>query len=543
MSRAYLPAALLLLSQSAVALVVRAPYLASLDRPAGPLDVMRLPELALVAATLAALYATWRLAPDDPRAHVAALAAAASALWLTPFLLAGHARLPDALWHVGSARFLDRVEPGLAAGFAGLHYVAGFPGAFTLLAPLVAAGDAALVARGLFPAFAVAAFALLAYAAVRRVAGERAAFVGVALLLLVTTYVELHPSPRAVMTLLVLAVALGLAMGGAGLVVAALAAAVAPLVHPLAVVLIGVVAVAAAFLHVAARPQARRQAAIGLAAFGVVATLAFLWLLFGTRSQEGEFLALLRRIVAPDVRLLPSLLAPAPTVFAGVGVLRALLPAALAAATVVALFGLLRLRDARADARLRPLLVVALGLGLVLLGSGLVAGLGRDRPLFFLLLACGSVVGLHAAFARRANLAPAVVVAVAALAILPTAAHAFDAYAVVPPVEAGSFAFVGRMDLDERNVDAMRFDRGYQLVATMDLGARPAFVGTPPNLTALDSEVDVLVWRRSLAYESTLVPDDPAGGLYATAREHAVAAANWSFVYDAGAADVFLNSR
>lgn len=542
---ALLPAALLLSIVAVVLLSVREAYLESLARIDGPAQVMVLPEAVLVLASLVAILATWRLFPEDPRAHVATLLSVAVAHWLTPFLLAGFLRLPDTAWHLGAARFLDALAPGADPDPAGLHYVESLPGAFVVLAPLLAAaGEPGIVGRVAFPAFAILAFVLLAYALGRRLVSPPAALLGVGLFVVVSTNVEFHPSPRAVMTVLLAACALALTLGRAAHPFLLVLGPPLALAHPLGAALLGALVLAALVPRIANRGWGRAESvAAGIAGLALAGSALFLF--FGPPAYA-------RLFVLPDAGDLVRLFAPRAARDPAVQVARAALPLAVAIGAMWAvLSNVPKLKELARSSAAPPVvfataLIALLAVGFLIGGSGPDRA-GRDRALFFLLFLAALALAARAVrdpAGRRALSA----VGIVALLALPAGAYAYDSAIVTPPAERGSFDFVERMDLRDARVASLRYDRAEQLLLSVaPLGSvreqdLPRFLGPPENATVLDREADVFLWRRSLDNEGVLL-DDPSSEAFRDVRALVHSRPDWSVVYDSGAAEIAIRGR
>jgi hypothetical protein len=195
----------------------------------------------------------WRV--ESRGVHVFVLTVLAAILWLTPYLLAGFVRLPDAPWHVGAAVNIPEVLSGepIVLGEYAWSYPASYVYHFGVM-ELVDAEPFTYI--DLFPIFSMLAFVLLCYALVARLFDARVGLLAMLVAFPGLHYLQLHASPHVVAALLMLTALLLLAVGrGAARVVPVIVALVALAIaaHPTTPLLIGIFIAAALLVSVVQR--------------------------------------------------------------------------------------------------------------------------------------------------------------------------------------------------------------------------------------------------------------------------------------------------
>lgn len=195
-------------------------------------EVHSLSPLYYAALVLAALACAgcfvWRV--RSHAVHLVLLAVLAAVLWLTPYLIAGFVRLPDAPWHVGVARWMPEVLDGEPVMFA--NYAWDYPATFLYhygFMELPSVGPLTYMVA--FPAVSMLVFIVLCYALAARLFDGRVAFLSMLLAIPGLHYLQLHASPHALGALVMLT-ALLLLVAGKG------AARVLPVVVVLAILVI-----------------------------------------------------------------------------------------------------------------------------------------------------------------------------------------------------------------------------------------------------------------------------------------------------------------
>ena len=124
-------------------------------------------------------------------------------LWLTPYLLTGYVRFSDSTWHVGAATKIPEVLNGQTVAFS--NYALSSPGSFIYHYSLInILGLQPLTYIQFFPLFDLLMFVLLGYILLSRLFSRRAAFLALLLAVPGLHYIQIHASPHAIGTLLML---------------------------------------------------------------------------------------------------------------------------------------------------------------------------------------------------------------------------------------------------------------------------------------------------------------------------------------------------
>jgi hypothetical protein len=180
-------------------------------------EIHSLSPLYFIAIALTALLGIgcviWRVGSNG--LHIFLLTMFAIMLWLTPYLLAGFTRFPDAPWHVGIAMQIPQVMAGDPVAFSsyGLYY----PGSFVYhYSFLNITGLQPLTYIQLFQLFCLFFFVLLCYLLLTSLFNPRVAFLAILLAIPGLHYIQIHASPHAIGALLMLTALLLLTKPGVG---------------------------------------------------------------------------------------------------------------------------------------------------------------------------------------------------------------------------------------------------------------------------------------------------------------------------------------
>jgi hypothetical protein len=166
---------------------------------------------ALVLSALACVGCfVWRV--RGRAVHLVLLLVLAAVLWLTPYLIAGFVRLPDAPWHVGVAQWTPEVlngEPVLFDNYA-WDYPASFVYHYAFMG-VTSVGPLTYIA--VFPGVSMLVFIILCYSLAARLFNDRVALLSMLVAIPGLHYLQLHVSPHALGALLMLTVLLLLVVG------------------------------------------------------------------------------------------------------------------------------------------------------------------------------------------------------------------------------------------------------------------------------------------------------------------------------------------
>jgi len=166
---------------------------------------------ALVLSALACVGCfVWRV--ENRAVHLVLLTVFAAVLWLTPYLIAGFVRLPDAPWHVGLAQWTPEVLEGEPVLFS--NYAWDYPVSFIYhysFMEVTSVGPLTYIAA--FPVASMLGFIVLCYALVARLFDGRVAFLSMLVAIPGLHYLQLHVSPHAIGALLMMTALLLLVVG------------------------------------------------------------------------------------------------------------------------------------------------------------------------------------------------------------------------------------------------------------------------------------------------------------------------------------------
>lgn len=175
----------------------------------------------------------WRI--ENKYLHILLLLMFAVMLWFTPFYLAGFVRNLDGPWHVGVAMQMPQVLGGDPVAFS--SYALTYPGSFIYHYTFLEIIDIEPTSyiNILFPLLFVLLFVLLCYLFISRIFDKKVALLSMLIAIPGLHYIEMHPSPHAVASLLMLTALLLLARRGATAKIIAVVAIIAIIIisHPL----------------------------------------------------------------------------------------------------------------------------------------------------------------------------------------------------------------------------------------------------------------------------------------------------------------------
>jgi hypothetical protein len=232
-------------------------------RLADPLaEIHALSPLYYIAIALTALLGIgsliWRVGGRS--LHVLLLTMFAVMLWLTPYLLSGFTRMPDAPWHVGIAMQIPQVLAGDPVAFS--SYSLTYPGSYVYHYSFVnIAGLQPMTYIEFFPLFCLFFFVLLSYVLLSRLFSTRVAFLAMLLAIPGLHYIQIHASPHTIGALLMLTTLLLLTKPGVGAKIMAIMAIFAIAIsHPttpllLSIFLAGALFTTAIYSRRIGRPQ------------------------------------------------------------------------------------------------------------------------------------------------------------------------------------------------------------------------------------------------------------------------------------------------
>jgi hypothetical protein len=215
--------------------------------------------------------------------HILLLTMFAVMLWLTPYLLAGFTRLPDAPWHVGIAMQIPQVLAGDPVTWA--WYALNYPGSFVYhYAVINIAGLQPMTYIQFFPLFCLFFFVLFCYLLLGRLFNPRSAFLAMLLAIPGLHYIQIHASPHTVGALLMLTTLLLLTRPGAGAkIMAVLAIFTVAISHPTTPLLISIFLAAALLTTVI---YSRRIGRTQMVLMGTLAICLVCWVLLYSNSQR-----------------------------------------------------------------------------------------------------------------------------------------------------------------------------------------------------------------------------------------------------------------
>jgi hypothetical protein len=174
-------------------------------RLADPLaEIDSLSPLYYLAIALTALLGVgcflWHL--ENKYLHLLLLLMLAVMLWFTPYLT-GFVRLPDGLWHVGAALKVPQVLDSESVAFS--NYAWAFPGSFIYHYSFIRIVDIPpLTYINLYPLLCLFLFVLLCYVLLAKLFSSRVALLSMLLAIPGLHYLQLHPSPHTIGSLLML---------------------------------------------------------------------------------------------------------------------------------------------------------------------------------------------------------------------------------------------------------------------------------------------------------------------------------------------------
>jgi hypothetical protein len=185
----------------------------------------------------------WRI--GGKRLHIFLLLMLASMLWLTPYLLTGFTRLPDAPWHVGVAMQMPQVLAGEPVAFS--YYAQIYPGSYIYHYSAVSLlGIQPLTYIQFYPLFCLFFFVYLCYVLLTRLFDSRVALLTMLLAIPGLHYLQLHASPHTIGALLMLTSLLLLAMPvGKAKLIAVPTIILIAVSHPTTPILLGIFLTAA----------------------------------------------------------------------------------------------------------------------------------------------------------------------------------------------------------------------------------------------------------------------------------------------------------
>ena len=153
----------------------------------------------------------WRL--GNKYLHLLILSMFAVMLWLTPYLLAGFTRTPDAPWHLGIAMQMPQVLAGVPIAFS--KYARFYPGSYIFHYSFVTiTGLRPLTYMQFYPPVCLFLFVLLCYVLIGKVFDRSVAFLSLLFAIPGLHYVQIHASPHTIGALLMLTALLLLTLPG-----------------------------------------------------------------------------------------------------------------------------------------------------------------------------------------------------------------------------------------------------------------------------------------------------------------------------------------
>jgi hypothetical protein len=173
----------------------------------------------------------WRI--QNRYLHILLLEMFAVMLWFTPYGLAGFVRTHDSLWHVGIAMKLPQVLAGDPVAFS--DYALAYPGSYIFnYSFLNIVGIDPVGYMGTFyPLLFTLLFVLMFYLFLSRLFSEKVALLSTLIAIPGLHYIEIHPSPHSVGSLLMLTALLLLTRRGAtAKIMAVIAITVIIISHP-----------------------------------------------------------------------------------------------------------------------------------------------------------------------------------------------------------------------------------------------------------------------------------------------------------------------
>lgn len=192
--------------------------------------------LYYVAIALTALLSLgcliWRI--ENRYLHILLLEMFAIMLWFTPYYLAGFVRIQDSPWHVGIAMQMPQILGGDPVAFS--EYALAYPGSYIFsYAFLNIVGiEPTSYISSFFPLLFVLLFVLLCYLFIARIFNGKVAFLSILIAIPGLHYIQVHPCPHTVASLLMLTTLLLLARRGAAAKIMAIMAIIAIIAsHPI----------------------------------------------------------------------------------------------------------------------------------------------------------------------------------------------------------------------------------------------------------------------------------------------------------------------
>ena len=167
----------------------------------------------VIIALLGISSVIWQI--GGKRLQLSLLVMLALMLWITPYLLTGFTRLPDAPWHVGVAMQMPQILAGDSVAFS--FYALVYPGSYIYHYAVVnIIGVDPLLYIQVYPLFCMLFFVVLCYLLLTRIFNSRVALLAMLLAIPGLHYIQLHASPHSIGAILMLTAFLLLITKGAG---------------------------------------------------------------------------------------------------------------------------------------------------------------------------------------------------------------------------------------------------------------------------------------------------------------------------------------
>jgi len=174
----------------------------------------------------------WRI--QNRYIHILLLEMFAVMLWLTPNFLAGFVRMPDGPWHVGIAMQLPEVLAGDPVAFS--EYASAYPGSYIFnyfFLHTVGIEPAGYIGT-FYPLIFTLLFVSLLYLFISRIFNEKVALLSLLITIPGLHYIQVHPSPHTVASLLmIVALLLVIKRGATAKITAIMVIIVIIMSHPI----------------------------------------------------------------------------------------------------------------------------------------------------------------------------------------------------------------------------------------------------------------------------------------------------------------------
>lgn len=177
------------------------------QRTSDPLALVNIssPMLSLIIFSLLATSALLAYVRSDNKLlHVLLCLQLCIVTWLTPYFFSAFSRPFDTLWHLGISKKVLDIFGG--AQFMGSDYFDSYPFSFIFnyITLSVLNLDQITYALYFFPVLISTVMVILWYSIIRRISDNKTAFISTILMIMVFYNITLHPSPRALGTILFL---------------------------------------------------------------------------------------------------------------------------------------------------------------------------------------------------------------------------------------------------------------------------------------------------------------------------------------------------